>query len=69
MSPEDRARLASLCHCACRVIAGCACGLLGKAPADDHATHTDRTPRGKRLKASAALWEGVAELWSDRWAL
>ena len=64
VSLEDRARLASLCHCACRVIAGCACGLLGKAPGDDHATHTDRTPRGKRLKASAALWE-VAELWSD----
>ena len=64
VSLEDRAKLASLCHCACRIIAGCACGLLGKAPADDHATHTNRTPRGKRIKASAALWE-VAELWSD----
>ena len=54
---DDRKRLASFCHCACRIMAGCACGLLGKAPADDHATHSHHTPRGKRLKASAALWE------------
>ena len=64
VSMDDRKRLASFCHCACRIMAGCACGLLGKAPADDHATHSHHTPREKRLKASAALWE-VAELWSD----
>ena len=52
-SMDDRKRLASFCHCACRIMAGCACGLPGQGarrrPRDALAPHASgKTSKGVR---------------------